>query len=147
MSTCSYFDLNHSSFGFDHINRNAPVLIRTPKLTRFEPAQYWGGGPPGNSVVLNPPFCLFLAFGLNLFESIFAGVALVLLEGGCGCTWRMCTIAYPSVTSAVYVRLRSCTQMQHPYLWVRMSSVYVCVYVRMSVCVYIYACMTLCTCV
>ena len=38
--------------GFDHINRNAPVLIRTPKLTRFEPAQYWGGGPPGNSVVL-----------------------------------------------------------------------------------------------
>ena len=43
-------------FGFDHINRNAPVLIRTPKLTRFEPAQYWGGGPPGNSVVLNPIF-------------------------------------------------------------------------------------------
>ena len=42
--------------GFDHINRNAPVLIRTPKLTRFEPAQYWGGGPPGNSVVLNPFF-------------------------------------------------------------------------------------------
>ena len=25
-------------FGFDHINRNPPVLIRTPKLTRFEPA-------------------------------------------------------------------------------------------------------------
>ena len=25
-------------FGFDHINRNAPVLIRTPKLKRFEPA-------------------------------------------------------------------------------------------------------------
>ena len=49
---CLHFDL----FGFDHINRNAPVLIRTPKLTRFEPAQYWGGGPPGNSVVLNP-FC------------------------------------------------------------------------------------------
>ena len=47
-----------SSIGFDHINRNPPVLIRTPKLTRFEPAQYWGGGPPGNSVVLNPPFCL-----------------------------------------------------------------------------------------
>ena len=44
----------HRTFGFDHINRNAPVLIRTPKLTRFEPAQYWGGGPPGNSVVLNP---------------------------------------------------------------------------------------------
>jgi hypothetical protein len=42
--------------GFDHINRNPPVLIRTPKLTRFEPAQYWGGGPPGNSVVLNPSF-------------------------------------------------------------------------------------------
>ena len=42
--------------GFDHINRNPPVLIRTPKLTRFEPAQYWGGGPPGNSVVLNPTY-------------------------------------------------------------------------------------------
>jgi hypothetical protein len=40
--------------GFDHISRNAPVLIRTPKLKRLEPAQYWGGGPPGNSVVLNP---------------------------------------------------------------------------------------------
>jgi hypothetical protein len=54
-------------FGFDHINRNPPVLIRTPKLTRFEPAQYWGGGPPGNSVVLNPFFSPFLlwhwAFG------------------------------------------------------------------------------------
>jgi hypothetical protein len=49
------------SVGFDHINRNAPVLIRTPKLTRFEPAQYWGGGPPGNSVVLNPLF-FFLPF-------------------------------------------------------------------------------------
>ena len=47
---------NSVLFGFDHINRNAPVLIRTPKLTRFEPAQYWGGGPPGNSVVLNPFF-------------------------------------------------------------------------------------------
>ena len=38
---------NGNVLGFDHINRNAPVLIRTPKLTRFEPAQYWGGGPPG----------------------------------------------------------------------------------------------------
>ena len=42
--------------GFDHINCNAPVLIRTPKLTRFEPAQYSGAGPSGNSVVLNPSF-------------------------------------------------------------------------------------------
>ena len=36
--------------GYDHINRkksNAPVLVRSRKLTRFEPAQYWGGGPPG----------------------------------------------------------------------------------------------------
>ena len=48
--------------GFDHINRNPPVLIRTPKLTRFEPAQYWGGGPPGNSVVLNPFFFLLKPF-------------------------------------------------------------------------------------
>ena len=53
--------------GFDHINRNAPVLIRTPKLTRFEPAQYWGGGPPGNSVVLNPNFfkLIYLKFILS----------------------------------------------------------------------------------
>ena len=30
---------NHlPSFGFDHISRNPPVLIRTPKLTRLEPA-------------------------------------------------------------------------------------------------------------
>jgi hypothetical protein len=50
--------------GFDHISRNAPVLIRTPKLKRLEPAQYWGGGPPGNSVVLNP----FYSFA---FESVF----------------------------------------------------------------------------
>ena len=45
---------NFEQIGFDHINRNAPVLVRSPKLTRFEPAQYWGGRPPGNSVVLNP---------------------------------------------------------------------------------------------
>jgi hypothetical protein len=61
-----------SCLGFDHINRNAPVLIRTPKLTRFEPAQYWGGGPPGNSVVLNPllfvcGFFLLLALGVRAF--------------------------------------------------------------------------------
>jgi hypothetical protein len=42
------------TFGYDHINCNPPVLIRTPKLTQFEPAQYWGGGPPGNSAVLYP---------------------------------------------------------------------------------------------
>ena len=51
-----------NSVGFDHINRNPPVLIRTPKLTRFEPAQYWGGGPPGNSVVLNPFFVVLSFF-------------------------------------------------------------------------------------
>jgi hypothetical protein len=56
------------SVGFDHINRNAPVLIRTPKLTRFEPAQYWGGGPPGNSVVLNP--FLFLMFLMLIFPFV-----------------------------------------------------------------------------
>ncbi len=51
------------SFGYDHINCNPPVLIRTPKLTQFEPAQYWGGGPPGNSVVLYPSFIdLFFFF-------------------------------------------------------------------------------------
>ena len=35
--------IQREKYGFDHINRNAPVLIWTPKLTRFEPAQYWGG--------------------------------------------------------------------------------------------------------
>jgi hypothetical protein len=50
--------------GFDHISCNAPVLIRTPKLKRLEPAQYWGGGPPGNSVVLNP-FLPFPGRGLQ----------------------------------------------------------------------------------
>jgi hypothetical protein len=59
-------DAEHNVVGFDHINRNAPVLIRTPKLTRFEPAQYWGGGPPGNSVVLNPLFFFFFFFSFAL---------------------------------------------------------------------------------
>jgi hypothetical protein len=58
--------------GFDHINRNAPVLIRTPKLTRFEPAQYWGGGPPGNSVVLNP-----LLFFLRVLSLVGAWCACI----------------------------------------------------------------------
>ena len=61
-----------SYFGFDHINRNAPVLIRTPKLTRFEPAQYWGGGPPGNSVVLNPFLPFFAGF---FFLEVVVGVS------------------------------------------------------------------------
>ncbi len=52
------------AFGYDHINCNPPVLIRTPKLTQFEPAQYWGGGPPGNSAVLYPPH-FFLFFFLE----------------------------------------------------------------------------------
>ena len=49
--------------GYDHITYNAPDPIRTPKLTCVEPAQYWGGGPPGNSVVLYPFFFfLFLTY-------------------------------------------------------------------------------------
>ena len=64
------------TFGFDHINRNAPVLIRTPKLTRFEPAQYWGGGPPGNSVVLNPFLLLIFPFILMQF-SLFSHFLIV----------------------------------------------------------------------
>ena len=38
--------VQRAKYEFDHINRNAPVLIRTPKLTRLV----------GNSVVLNPLF-------------------------------------------------------------------------------------------
>ena len=56
------------SNGFDHINRNAPVLVRSPKLTRFELAQYWGGRPPGNSVVLNP-FSLITCSTQNMLYS------------------------------------------------------------------------------
>ena len=59
-------EINFQKIGFDHINRNAPVLVRSPKLTRFEPAQYWGGRPPGNSVVLNP-FYLFTFFWHKIF--------------------------------------------------------------------------------
>ena len=70
-----------SRVGFDHINRNAPVLIRTPKLTRFEPAQYWGGGPPGNSVVLNPFFFFFSSFVfVNSFSFFFSFVFQDLLK-------------------------------------------------------------------
>ena len=62
---------HHGYVGFDHINRNPPVIIRTPKLTRFEPAQYWGGGPPGNSVVLNPFFfCVGVASVLYFVISL-----------------------------------------------------------------------------
>ena len=56
---CIYTALLLNTFGYDHINCNPPVLIRTPKLTQFEPAQYWGGGPPGNSAVLYPYFFFF----------------------------------------------------------------------------------------
>ena len=68
-STCTWKRVHEVDVGFDHINRNTPVLIRTPKLTRFEPAQYWGGGPPGNSVVLNPSFFFSLAFSTSPAES------------------------------------------------------------------------------
>ena len=37
-NTRPIWDVQDWNRGFDHINRNAPVLIRTPKLTRFEPA-------------------------------------------------------------------------------------------------------------
>ena len=58
----------NKDIGFDHINGNTPVLVRSPKLTPFELAQYWGGRPPGNSVVLNP-FLQWVSdktFGLEL---------------------------------------------------------------------------------
>ena len=60
---CIYTALLLNTFGYDHINCNPPVLIRTPKLTQFEPAQYWGGGPPGNSAVLYPSIFFFFGFG------------------------------------------------------------------------------------
>ena len=52
------------------INRNAHVLARSRKLTRFEPAQYWGGGPPGNRVALLSHTCALFCFVLLclLFE-------------------------------------------------------------------------------
>jgi hypothetical protein len=74
---CLWICATHRAVGFDHINRNAPVLIRTPKLTRFEPAQYWGGGPPGNSVVLNP--LSFARLG-QLFLALFDYYVYIDLE-------------------------------------------------------------------
>ena len=74
--------------GFDHINRNAPVLIRTPKLTRFEPAQYWGGGPPGNSVVLNPFF--FLSKDKRTFSQLFPSFRICKKA-----TFRLLSVLYP----------------------------------------------------
>ena len=38
LSVCGWVVASGVAVGFDHINRNAPVLIRTPKLTQFEPA-------------------------------------------------------------------------------------------------------------
>ena len=35
------------------------IGAHTRSRKRFEPAQYWGGGPPGNSVVLNPILFFF----------------------------------------------------------------------------------------
>ena len=65
---CWIRELSHLvTIGYDHINCNPPVLIRTPKLTQFEPAQYWGGGPPGNSAVLYPSFCFFFLEGHPIF--------------------------------------------------------------------------------
>ena len=39
--------IQREKYGFDHINRNAPVLIRTPKLTRFDPLSTGVGDHPG----------------------------------------------------------------------------------------------------
>ena len=69
------------NLGYDHINCNPPVLIRTPKLTQFEPAQYWGGGPPGNSAVLYPSFLAF-----------FRGV--IPLKKGRGCDSPYCILPF-----------------------------------------------------
>ena len=71
--------------GYDHITFNAPDPIRTPKLKDVEPAQYWGGGPPGNSVVLYPLFfflnvlyvgvcCCFFSFALAVYLRRGSGV-------------------------------------------------------------------------
>ena len=80
-----------SSSGFDHINRNAPVLIRTPKLTRFEPAQYWGGGPPGNSVVLNPffLFCFFVFCFFSFSCFLFFCCILSGFSGAKASSWQV----------------------------------------------------------
>ncbi len=34
---------------FAHIGLNAPVLVRSPKLSRAKSGQYLGGRPPGNT--------------------------------------------------------------------------------------------------
>jgi len=66
---------------------NAPVLVRSRKLKRFEPAQYWGGGPPGNSVVLYPYF-----FSVELCCALF----LICVGSNCVhfCLWIQRRVIY-----------------------------------------------------
>ena len=80
MSNATKWDLTLVIFGYDHINCNPPVLIRTPKLTQFEPAQYWGGGPPGNSAVLYPIFLFFFFLAEGRPEGYWLGVSFFFLE-------------------------------------------------------------------
>ena len=70
-TTCDTFCSGAHDFGFDHINRNAPVLIRTPKLTRFEPAQYCGGGHTREQCGVESIFTLDFSFHFDAIFSFF----------------------------------------------------------------------------
>ena len=41
---------NSISLADGHTASNAPDLFRPPKLSGAGPGQYWGGGPPGNTL-------------------------------------------------------------------------------------------------
>jgi hypothetical protein len=54
-----------TSLVYGHTTLNAPYLVRTAKLSRVRPCQYYGGGPRGNPRCCRLSFAmLFAPFGL-----------------------------------------------------------------------------------
>ena len=51
---------------YGHTTLNAPVLVRSPKLSSVGPAQYLDGWPPGNSRCCRLRFLFFFFFLLSL---------------------------------------------------------------------------------
>ena len=53
-------DFDGGVFANGHTSSNTPDPIRTRKLSRERPGQYWGGGPPGKPLGC----CWLFAFGI-----------------------------------------------------------------------------------
>ena len=73
------------SIRFDQINRNTTVFVRSQKLTCFDLAQYYGGKPTGNSVVLNPFYFLYrsrdqLYFTVFMYFTFFFRLTFYLMH-------------------------------------------------------------------